>query len=89
MEVRPAGARHRDGWDRLHAGRAGFDGVARGPAMRDRPWSRRTDPARDGAGPVAGEGGRMIGLAHPRAYRRPPCDRMDAATPGAACDKEP
>ena len=63
---------HRARWDALYAGYAAFYGVAQTPAMRDRVWGWIQDPAHEVEGFVALDAqGRVVGLAHMRAFARP------------------
>jgi GNAT superfamily N-acetyltransferase len=70
--VRPPRPGDRADWDRLYAGYAAFYGVAQTGAMRDRVWGWLFDPASGVEGRVAeAPDGRLVGLAHFRAFARP------------------
>ena len=72
-------ARHRAGWEALYAGYAAFYGVAQTPEMRERVWSWIGDPAHAVEAFVAEDAaGRLVGLAHFRAFARP----LSASTGG-------
>jgi GNAT superfamily N-acetyltransferase len=65
-------AEHRDDWERLYAGYAGFYQVEQTPEMRARVWEWIHDPEHEVEGLVALDGhARAIGLAHFRAFARP------------------
>lgn len=71
MIIREPGAPDRAEWERLYAGYAAFYKVDQTPQMRARVWGWLHDPAHQTRGLVAEEGGRLIGLAHFRAFARP------------------
>lgn len=59
-------------WDVLYQGYAAFYKTTQTPEMRDRVWSWLHDPAQQSEGLVAvAADGRLIGLAHFRAFARP------------------
>ncbi len=78
LTIRKTGEGDREGWDRLYQGYAAFYRVDQTPAMRDRVWGWLHDPAHETEGLVAEQGGRLIGLAHFRAFARP----LSASTGG-------
>jgi GNAT superfamily N-acetyltransferase len=69
--IRFAAAGDRAEWDGLYAGYAAFYGVEQTPAMRDTVWTWLMDPGHPVTGFVAVAGGRLVGLAHVRAFARP------------------
>lgn len=72
LTVRPAAPADRAAWDGLYAGYAAFYGVDQTSAMRDRVWGWIHDPVHPVRGLVAGGAdGRLVGLAHFRAFSRP------------------
>jgi ribosomal protein S18 acetylase RimI-like enzyme len=60
-----------EAWSALYAGYADFYQVAQTDGMRARVWGWIHDPAHEMEALVAVEGGRMLGLAHFRAFARP------------------
>lgn len=78
VTIRPVAAGDREGWDRLYAGYAAFYRVEQTGAMRDRVWGWLHDPGHETEGLVAEAGGRLVGLAHFRAFARP----LSASTGG-------
>lgn len=72
MTIRPAGAGDREGWEKLYAQYAAFYGVAQSAEMRDRVWGWLGTPSSGLGALVAEDGaGRLVGLAHYRAFLRP------------------
>lgn len=78
MIIREPGLPDRAEWERLYAGYAAFYKVDQTPQMRARVWGWLHDPAHQTRGLVAEEGGRLVGLAHFRAFARP----LSASTGG-------
>ena len=69
----------RAGWERLYQGYATFYKVEQSSQMRARVWEWLFDPTHEVEGLVAEDGdGRLVGLAHYRAFARP----LAAATGG-------
>lgn len=60
-----------EGWAELYAGYAAFYAVEQSEAMRETVWGWLMDPGHGTEGLVAEHDGRLIGLAHFRAYPRP------------------
>jgi GNAT superfamily N-acetyltransferase len=72
MRIRTLAGQDREGWGQLYAGYAAFYRVAQTEEMRARVWGWLQDPARGMVGLVAeAPGGRLVGLAHLRAFARP------------------
>ena len=72
VKVRPVEPRDREGWNRLYAGYAAFYMVTQTEDMRDRVWSWLISGENGFLGLVAEDGdGKLIGLAHFRAFARP------------------
>ena len=71
MRVRAVERADREGWERLRDGYAAFYGVAQTAEMTDRVWGWLMDPGHEVEGLVAEDGGRLVGLAHFRAFARP------------------
>ena len=72
VKVRPVEPRDREGWNRLYAGYAAFYMVTQTEDMRDRVWSWLMSGENGFLGLVAEDGeGKLIGLAHFRAFARP------------------
>ncbi len=71
VTIRPVAAADREGWDRLYAGYAAFYRVEQTGAMRDRVWGWLHDQGHETEGLVAEADGRLVGLAHFRAFARP------------------
>ena len=71
VTIRPVATGDREGWDRLYAGYAAFYRVEQTGAMRDRVWGWLHDPDHETEGLVAEADGRLVGLAHFRAFARP------------------
>jgi GNAT superfamily N-acetyltransferase len=69
--VRPAAPSDQDQWAALYAGYAQFYKVEQTPEMRARVWDWIHDPAHEVEGLVAEADGRLVGLAHFRAFARP------------------
>lgn len=65
-------------WDRLYAGYAAFYRVEQTAAMRDRVWAWLHDPDHETEGLVAEHAGKLVGIAHFRAFARP----LSASTGG-------
>src|SRR5690606_9429490 len=61
----------RSDWERLYAGYAEFYKVAQTQQMRAHVWNWIQDPAHSTEGFVAEQDGRLVGLAHFRAFARP------------------
>jgi GNAT superfamily N-acetyltransferase len=61
----------RAAWGKLYAGYAEFYGVDQTEEMRDRVWSWLHIPSHELEGFVAVHDGRLVGLAHVRAFARP------------------
>lgn len=72
VTVRRLAESDRAGWEGLYAGYAEFYRVAQTPEMRAQVWGWIFDPARETEAFVAEDGdGRLLGLAHFRAFARP------------------
>jgi len=72
VTILPPAPEHREGWERLYAGYAGFYRVEQTPEMRARVWGWIQDPTHDVKALLALDGaGRAVGLAHYRPYPRP------------------
>lgn len=72
VQVRDLQVADRAAWDQLYQGYATFYGVAQTAQMRATVWGWLHDPACDVDGLAAADAtGRLIGLAHFRAFRRP------------------
>ena len=72
IRTAPVALEHREAWERLYAGYAAFYGREQTPAMRDRVWGWLMDADHAVEGLVALDGeGRVVGLAHYRAFARP------------------
>ena len=72
VKVRFVEPRDREGWNRLYAGYAAFYMVTQTADMRDRVWSWLMSGENGMLGLVAEDGeGKLIGLAHFRAFARP------------------
>lgn len=71
MQIRKPNPGDRPEWDRLYAAYATFYKVDQTPEMRDRVWGWLHDPAHESEGLVAGEGDRLVALAHFRPFARP------------------
>lgn len=71
VTVRPLAAGDRAGWDVLYKAYADFYGVDQTDAMRDRVWGWVMDTAHEVTGFGADADGRLVGLAHVRAFARP------------------
>lgn len=71
MRIRRPDQGDRDEWERLYAGYADFYRVTQGPEMRARVWGWIHDPAHSTEALVAERDGRLVGLAHFRAFARP------------------
>lgn len=72
LTVRAVAAADRSGWERLYQGYGEFYKVTQTAEMRSTVWGWLLDPACEMEGLVAVDGGgRLLGLAHFRAYRRP------------------
>lgn len=70
--IRPLAEADRQAWQRLYAGYAEFYKVAQTDDMRATVWGWIQDPACEVEALVAQDkSGRLIGLAHFRAFRRP------------------
>ncbi len=78
MIIRHPTKADRAAWGTLYAGYADFYKVTQTEAMRDTVWSWLHDPAHQTEGLVAEHDGRLIGLAHFRAFARP----LSASTGG-------
>jgi GNAT superfamily N-acetyltransferase len=80
LSISPAAPPHRDAWDALYAGYAGFYRVNQTAAMRDTVWGWILDPAHEVGALIAADSGtgQPIGLAHYRPFARP----LAAATGG-------
>ena len=78
IEVRRPEAADRAAWDALYAGYAEHYRVEQSPAMRDVVWGWLLDAGHGTSGFVAVAGGRVVGLAHFRAFARP----LSASTGG-------
>lgn len=72
VQIRPLAASDRQAWQRLYAGYADFYKVAQTDDMRATVWGWIHDPTCEVEALVAqDDNGRLIGLAHFRAFRRP------------------
>ena len=71
MKIRAMDAADFDAWSRLYAGYAAFYGVAQTEAMRRTVWSWLHDKNHQTCGLVAEQAGKLVGLAHFRAFARP------------------
>lgn len=71
MLIRKPDADDFDRWATLYAGYAEFYGVTQTPDMLERVWGWIHDPAHTVQGLVAEQDGRLLGLAHFRAFARP------------------
>ncbi|MCV2867799.1 GNAT family N-acetyltransferase [Defluviimonas sp. WL0002] len=71
ISVRTIQPQDRDAWGELYKGYAAFYRVEQSEEMRGRVWSWLTDPDHEVRGRVAELGGRLVGLAHFRAFARP------------------
>lgn len=78
MEIRPPAENDRAAWEQLYEGYAGFYKVTQTPQMRATVWGWLQDPGHGTQGLVAVADGRLIGLAHFRAFARP----LSASTGG-------
>ncbi len=78
VAIRAVEAADRAEWDRLYAGYADFYRVEQTEDMRNKVWSWLHDPAHETEGLVAVLDGRLVGLAHFRAFARP----LSASTGG-------
>jgi GNAT superfamily N-acetyltransferase len=79
VTVRPVATDDRAAWDQLYAGYADFYRVSQTPAMRDTVWGWLHDGAAQTEGVVAEDArGKIIGIAHFRAFARP----LSASTGG-------
>lgn len=78
MQIRAVQPGDRQEWDGLYAGYAAFYKVTQTPEMRDTVWGWLHDPGHATEGLVAEDGGRLLGLAHFRAFARP----LSASTGG-------
>lgn len=70
-EIRPPRPDDRAEWDKLYQGYATFYKTSQTEAMRDTVWSWLMDNASPVKGLVAEMDGRLLGLAHFRAFARP------------------
>ena len=72
VTIRPPVTGDRDGWARLYAGYAAFYGVEQTEEMRARVWDWLGESSsRLGALVAEDDAGRLVGLAHFRAFLRP------------------
>lgn len=71
MRIRKPVAADRAAWGVLYAGYADFYGVEQTEAMRERVWGWIGDPAHETEALVAESDGKLVGLAHFRAFARP------------------
>lgn len=73
FRILAAAPAHRDAWDTLYAGYAGFYRVRQTPEMRETVWGWILDPAHELEALIAEDTatGTPIGLAHYRPYARP------------------
>ena len=79
LTIRPIRESDREDWTQLYQGYAKFYQVEQSPEMRDTVWGWLFDPAHQTEGLVAErQDGKVIGLAHIRAFARP----LAAATGG-------
>lgn len=78
LAVRDVAVEDRLSWNALYAGYAAFYGVDQTDAMRDRVWGWLMDAGHPVTGLVAELQGRLVGLAHVRAFDRP----LSASTGG-------
>lgn len=84
VTIRRLAERDRAAWEGLYAGYAAFYRVTQTPEMRARVWGWIFDPAHETEAFVAEEsgagesGGKLLGLAHFRAFARP----LSASTGG-------
>ncbi len=78
MNIRAIKAADRADWDRLYAGYAAFYQVTQTQTMRDTVWGWLHDPAHGTEALVAERDGKLIGLAHFRAFAKP----LSASTGG-------
>ncbi|NEX45896.1 GNAT family N-acetyltransferase [Pseudotabrizicola algicola] len=78
MEIRRPEAADFEAWCALYAGYAAFYQVTQTDEMRARVWGWICDPAHEVEALVASSGGRLLGLAHFRAFARP----LSASTGG-------
>jgi ribosomal protein S18 acetylase RimI-like enzyme len=71
LTIRPPRPEDRAAWSALYEGYAGFYRVTQTEEMRDRVWSWLMTGEHGVAGRVAELDGRLVGLAHFRAFARP------------------
>ncbi|MDO9639549.1 MAG: GNAT family N-acetyltransferase [Pseudotabrizicola sp.] len=71
MQIRKPEAGDFEAWSALYAGYAAFYGVAQSEAMRGQVWEWIHDPGHEVQALVAEADGRLLGLAHFRAFARP------------------